>query len=81
MLERETRIHASYHSFRLRFSEFGSLPLFIFFWGVCAGASLSFGYGGGSEEKKKPPEGENKVKRKMKTASQLEVLEKTYAGQ
>ncbi|KAJ1387957.1 Homeobox-like domain superfamily [Sesbania bispinosa] len=35
---------------------------------------------GGSEgEMKKPPEGENKVKRKMKTASQLEVLEKTYA--
>ncbi|XP_059659804.1 homeobox-DDT domain protein RLT2 [Cornus florida] len=36
--------------------------------------------GGGSEgEKKKPPEGESKVKRKMKTASQLELLEKTYA--
>ncbi|KAA8533124.1 hypothetical protein F0562_033343 [Nyssa sinensis] len=36
--------------------------------------------GGGSEgEKKKPPEGENKVKRKMKTALQLEILEKTYA--
>jgi hypothetical protein len=35
----------------------------------------------GSEgEKKKPPEGENKTKRKMKTASQLEILEKTYAG-
>ncbi|KAF5481349.1 hypothetical protein F2P56_002009 [Juglans regia] len=34
----------------------------------------------GSEgEKKKPPEGENKTKRKMKTASQLEILEKTYA--
>ncbi|KAI4322719.1 hypothetical protein L6164_022386 [Bauhinia variegata] len=34
----------------------------------------------GSEgEKKKPPEGENKTKRKMKTASQLEVLEKTYS--
>ncbi|EXB54945.1 Homeobox protein [Morus notabilis] len=34
----------------------------------------------GSEgEKKKPPEGENKNKRKMKTASQLEILEKTYA--
>ncbi|XVF02052.1 hypothetical protein REPUB_Repub04eG0143000 [Reevesia pubescens] len=29
-------------------------------------------------EKKKPPEGETKVKRKMKTASQLEILEKTY---
>ncbi|GFS34792.1 homeobox-1 [Actinidia rufa] len=38
------------------------------------------GSGGGSEvEKKKRPEGENKVKRKMKTASQLEILEKTYA--
>ncbi|KAA8526340.1 hypothetical protein F0562_008457 [Nyssa sinensis] len=36
--------------------------------------------GGSSEgEKKKPPEGENKAKRKMKTASQLEILEKTYA--
>ncbi|KAJ9170905.1 hypothetical protein P3X46_018968 [Hevea brasiliensis] len=30
-------------------------------------------------EKKKPPEGEVKSKRKMKTASQLEILEKTYA--
>ncbi|XP_028807830.1 LOW QUALITY PROTEIN: homeobox-DDT domain protein RLT2 [Neltuma alba] len=30
-------------------------------------------------EQKKPPEGENKSKRKMKTASQLEILEKTYA--
>ncbi|XP_017971057.1 PREDICTED: homeobox-DDT domain protein RLT2 isoform X2 [Theobroma cacao] len=38
------------------------------------------GGGGSSEgEKKKPPEGETKVKRKMKTASQLEILEKTYA--
>lgn len=40
--------------------------------------------GGGSEEEKKkekPLEGENKTKRKMKTASQLEVLEKTYAGE
>jgi hypothetical protein len=42
--------------------------------------------GGGSggvevEEKKKTPgEGESKSKRKMKTASQLEILEKTYAG-
>ncbi|XP_057955168.1 homeobox-DDT domain protein RLT2 isoform X3 [Malania oleifera] len=35
---------------------------------------------GGSEgEKRKPPEGEGKTKRKMKTASQLEILEKTYA--
>uniref|UniRef100_A0A7N2MC01 Homeobox domain-containing protein n=1 Tax=Quercus lobata TaxID=97700 RepID=A0A7N2MC01_QUELO len=34
----------------------------------------------GSEgEKKKPLEVENKTKRKMKTASQLEILEKTYA--
>ncbi|KAL9380337.1 hypothetical protein Peur_025994 [Populus x canadensis] len=42
--------------------------------------------GGGSggvevEEKKKTPgEGESKSKRKMKTASQLEILEKTYAA-
>ncbi|KAJ7948365.1 Homeobox-DDT domain protein [Quillaja saponaria] len=36
----------------------------------------------GSEgEKKKPPEGEIKTKRKMKTASQLEILEKTYAAE
>ncbi|XVE66155.1 hypothetical protein DITRI_Ditri08aG0057600 [Diplodiscus trichospermus] len=37
--------------------------------------------GGGSSqvEKKKPLEGETKVKRQMKTASQLEILEKTYA--
>lgn len=35
----------------------------------------------GSEgEKKQPAEGEPKSKRKMKTASQLEILEKTYAG-
>ena len=34
----------------------------------------------GMGEKKKPPEEENKTKRKMKTASQLEILEKTYAG-
>ncbi|KAK8265184.1 hypothetical protein V6Z11_D12G162000 [Gossypium hirsutum] len=41
---------------------------------------ISGGDGGSSEgEKKKPQEGEAKVKRKMKTASQLEVLEKTYA--
>ncbi|XP_054812653.1 homeobox-DDT domain protein RLT2 isoform X2 [Prosopis cineraria] len=32
-----------------------------------------------SEEEKKPPVGETKTKRKMKTASQLEILEKTYA--
>jgi len=46
--------------------------------------------GGSSEGEKKPPEagsgggaggaGEPKVKRKMKTASQLEVLERTYQG-
>lgn len=36
----------------------------------------------GSEgEEKKPPEGENKTKRKMKTAAQLEILEKTFASQ
>ncbi|XP_061355040.1 homeobox-DDT domain protein RLT2-like isoform X2 [Gastrolobium bilobum] len=35
--------------------------------------------GSEGEKNKKPPEGENKTKRKMKTASQLEVLEKTYA--
>ncbi|KAL5571100.1 hypothetical protein UlMin_020697 [Ulmus minor] len=34
---------------------------------------------GGSEGEKKTPEGENKTKRKMKTASQVEVLEKTFA--
>lgn len=35
-----------------------------------------------AEEKKKmkPLEAEVKTKRKMKTASQLEILEKTYAG-
>nr|XP_027191643.1 homeobox-DDT domain protein RLT2 isoform X4 [Cicer arietinum] len=33
------------------------------------------------EKKKKPPEEENKVKRKMKTASQLEILEKAYAAE
>jgi len=45
--------------------------------------------GGSSEGEKKPPEaaggggeggGEPKVKRKMKTAAQREVLEKTYQG-
>ncbi|KAK7257406.1 hypothetical protein RIF29_31365 [Crotalaria pallida] len=45
---------------------------------------LGGGGGGGSEEeknkkKKKSPEEENKTKRKMKSASQLVVLEKTYA--
>ncbi|XP_019194149.1 PREDICTED: homeobox-DDT domain protein RLT2 [Ipomoea nil] len=44
-----------------------------------AGGSAG-GSGGSDVEKKKPPEGgEPKVKRKMKTASQLEILEKTYA--
>nr|AMP82916.1 chromatin assembly factor 1 subunit [Catalpa bungei] len=39
------------------------------------------GGGGGSVEveKKNTPEGEPKVKRKMKTPSQLEILEKTYS--
>ncbi|GKU96346.1 hypothetical protein SLEP1_g9594 [Rubroshorea leprosula] len=37
------------------------------------------GSGGVEGEKKKLSEGETKVKRKMKTASQLEILEKTYA--
>ncbi|KAK6134925.1 hypothetical protein DH2020_031345 [Rehmannia glutinosa] len=32
-------------------------------------------------EKKNSPEGETKVKRKMKTPSQLEILEKTYASE
>lgn len=35
---------------------------------------------GSEDEKKNTPEGESKVKRKMKSASQLELLEKTYAG-
>ncbi|KAL5793714.1 hypothetical protein ACOSP7_002308 [Xanthoceras sorbifolium] len=35
--------------------------------------------GGSDGEMKKPPEVETKSKRKMKTASQLEILEKTYA--
>lgn len=42
--------------------------------GVAGGEGTSDG------EKKKPPEGEIKVKRKMKTASQLQILEKTYSG-
>lgn len=39
--------------------------------------------GGGVEveaKKKTPGEGESKSKRKMKSASQLEILEKTYSG-
>ncbi|CAK9144879.1 unnamed protein product [Ilex paraguariensis] len=47
--------------------------------GVSGSASCGGGVGGSEGEKKKPPEGEPKVKRKMKTASQLEILEKTYA--
>lgn len=42
------------------------------------------GGGGGmvsDEVEKKDMEGEPKVKRKMKTPSQLEILEKTYAGE
>lgn len=43
------------------------------------------GSGGLSEGEKMQPtppqaEGEHRVKRKMKTASQLEILEKTFAG-
>ena len=41
------------------------------------------GGGGGVEveaKKKTPGEGESKSKRKMKSASQLEILEKTYSG-
>lgn len=34
----------------------------------------------GEEDKQKAQEGEGKVKRKMKTASQLDLLEKTYAS-
>lgn len=34
----------------------------------------------GKEEMDKGVEGEGKVKRKMKTASQLELLENTYAS-
>ncbi|XP_056171007.1 homeobox-DDT domain protein RLT2 isoform X2 [Syzygium oleosum] len=48
--------------------------------GGCGGSGGGGGGGGGDEaEKKKPVEGEGKSKRKMKTASQLEILEKTYA--
>lgn len=35
---------------------------------------------GSCEGEKKPPAGANKIKRKMKTASQLEILEKAYTG-
>lgn len=48
-----------------------------------AAAATAAGGGSGSSdvEKKKLPEGgEPKVKRKMKTASQLEILENTYTG-
>lgn len=38
------------------------------------------GVGGSEMEEKNTAEGEPKVKRKMKTAFQLETLEKTYAG-
>lgn len=38
------------------------------------------GAGGCEMEEKNTAEGEPKVKRKMKTAFQLETLEKTYAG-
>ncbi|KAG5226338.1 homeobox-DDT domain protein [Salix suchowensis] len=44
-------------------------------------AAAAAGGGVEVEEKKKTPgEGESKSKRKMKTASQLEILEKTYAA-
>lgn len=51
--------------------------------GSGSGGEGGGGGGGGSVEmgKKNSPEGETKVKRKMKTPSQLEVLEKTYAGE
>jgi hypothetical protein len=42
-------------------------------------AATAAAAGSSEGEKKKPPEPEGKVKRKMKTASQLEILEKTYA--
>ena len=44
------------------------------------GVSGGVGVGNSEGEKKQPPEGETKVKRKMKTASQLEILEKTYVS-
>ncbi|XWS12544.1 hypothetical protein CRYUN_Cryun37aG0098400 [Craigia yunnanensis] len=48
--------------------------------GVSDGASGGSVGGGNSEgEKNNPPEGESKVKQKMKTVSQLEILEKTCA--
>lgn len=47
---------------------------------VAAAATSDAGVNGSCDAgKKKVPEGEPKVKRKMKTASQLEILEKTYA--
>lgn len=50
-----------------------------------SGSGGEGGDGGGGEsvemEKKNSPEGGTKVKRKMKTPSQLEVLEKTYASE
>ncbi|KAK7405008.1 hypothetical protein VNO78_06134 [Psophocarpus tetragonolobus] len=45
---------------------------------LVSGLFLFAGFGGGSEGEKSV-EGENKSKRKMKTASQLELLEKAYA--
>lgn len=48
---------------------------------VAAAATSDAGVNGSCDAgKKKVPEGEPKVKRKMKTASQLEILEKTYAS-
>lgn len=45
-----------------------------------AGGGAGGGPGGSEVEGKSTAEGEPKVKRKMKTAFQLETLEKTYAG-
>lgn len=48
------------------------------------GGAGSYGGGGSAgsvePEKKTTPEGEPRVKRKMKTPYQLELLEKTYAS-
>lgn len=52
--------------------------------GAAATALVADGGSGGEngvqDENRKAPEGEVKVKRKMKTAAQLEILESTYAG-
>jgi hypothetical protein len=59
------------------------LPLGFNLLGFSALSSSSMEGGCSEEEEKKKNktlEEENKVKRKMKSASQLEILEKTYAG-